>query len=109
MSYDRTADFEVRIDTDRLAADVERASNMFSQLGQSAATEGARMESAFANIAKAAGGIFAFSQVKEYIEHIVSIRAEIESLQISFETLLGNKQKANEMFSQIKQFAVRRR
>lgn len=44
--------------------------------------------------------------LKEFASQVMSTRAEIQSLGISFETLLGDGDKAREMFGEIREFAV---
>lgn len=51
------------------------------------------------------GGLFAFDKSADYIKKIIDVRGEIESLQISFETLAG-KAKGEALFGDIKAFAA---
>ncbi len=44
--------------------------------------------------------------LQDFTKQVFNTRAEIQSLSISFETLLGNKDKANALFSELRQFAV---
>lgn len=94
------------IDNSQLRTDAAESRNILQSIGSAAKTEGAGIEAAFGRIAKAAGGFFALSQAADFAKKIISVRGEIESLEISFETLLGNKEKAAAMFSEIRQFAV---
>ncbi len=43
---------------------------------------------------------------KEFTSQVFNTRAEIQSLSISFETLLGNADKANALFGELRKFAV---
>ena len=52
------------------------------------------------------GGIFAVDKSTEFVKKIIDVRGEIESLQISFETLAG-KTKGDQLFGEIKEFATR--
>jgi tape measure domain-containing protein len=98
--------YELGLDNSRLRADANRASNMLKGIGDSAEAEGARIDNAYKKIAGAVGGYFTITAAKSFIADLVRVRGEIESLSISFETLLGNKQKADALFSQIKTYAV---
>lgn len=51
------------------------------------------------------GGLFAADKSTEYIKKIIDVRGEIESLQISFETLAG-KSKGDKLFGDIKEFVT---
>lgn len=97
--------FATGIDNSKLRSDAAESRNILASIGQSANAEGAQIDAAFTKIAKAAGGIFALGQAKEFIRQIVSVRGEIESLEISFETLAGKAQ-GEALFSQIRKFAV---
>lgn len=93
------------IDNSKLREDAAESRNILAGIGQQAESESNRMDAAFGKIAKAAGGIFAASQISEFINKIVAARGEIERLQISFETLAGASA-GNKLFSQIREFAV---
>ena len=93
------------INNSQLRQDAAESRSILASIGQQAVTESDRMDAAFNKIARAAGGIFALSQLKQFATEIISVRGEIESLQISFETLAG-KRKGNQLFSVIKEFAA---
>lgn len=97
--------FATGIDNSQLRADAAESKNILHSIGNSAQEESNRIDASFGKIAKAAGGIFAVSQVTEFAKQIISVRGEIESLQISFETLAG-KDKGSALFEEIRQFAV---
>lgn len=94
------------IDNSQLRAGAAESRSILQSIGNTAKTEGAGIDAAFGKIAKAAGGFFALSQATDFAKKIIAVRGEIESLEISFETLLGNKEKAAAMFGEIRQFAV---
>jgi tape measure domain-containing protein len=93
------------IDNSKLREDAAESRNILAGIGQSAETQGERMDAAFGKIGKAVGAIFATQQITEFMSKIVAARGEIESLQISFETLAG-KSKGNQLFNDIREFAV---
>lgn len=93
------------IDNSQLRSDAAESRNILASIGQTAHDEGNRMDASFRKIAKAAGGIFAIGQVAEFAKQIISVRGEIESLEISFETLAG-KAKGNALFKEIREFAT---
>lgn len=95
------------IDNSKLRSDAEESRNILHSIGQTAKQEGVSMDNIVGKIAKVAGGVFTIRKAQEFAKEIVKVRGEIESLQVSFETLLGgNKEKANAMFGEIRQFAV---
>lgn len=94
------------IDNSQLAADAAQAKNILHGIGQQAVQEGNFMDTAFKRAGSTIAGIFAASQVKEFASQIMKTRGEIQSMEVAFQTLLGNKEKADAMFSEIRQYAV---
>ena len=94
------------LDNDQLRADASESRNIIKGIGDTTAAEGARIDNAYRKIAGTVAAIFTVQQAAAFAKSIVQVRGEIESLEVSFETLLGNKQKANALFSEIKTYAV---
>lgn len=94
------------LDNDQLRADANESRNIIKGIGDTTAAEGARIDNAYRKIAGTVAAVFTVQQAAAFAKSIVQVRGEIESLEISFETLLGNKQKANDLFSEIKTYAV---
>jgi len=95
------------LDNSQLRADANRASGILKGIGDSAEAEGARIDNAYKKIVGFGSGFLILQHAKSFISQIVQVRGEIEGLSISFETLLGNRQKADALFSQIKDFATK--
>lgn len=93
------------IDNSQLRSDAAESRNILASIGQTAQDESNRMDASFSKIAKAAGSVFAIGQITSFAKEIIKVRGEIESLQISFETLAG-KTKGDALFGEIRQFAV---
>ena len=98
--------FATGIDNSQLQADAQRARDILHGIGDTAKQEGAGIDSAFSKVAKTIGGIFAVKGIADFAKSIVSVRSEVQSLQISFETLLGSKDKATALFGEIRKFAA---
>lgn len=94
------------IDNSKLRNDAAESRNILASIGQTAVQEGNKMDATFGRIAKAAGGVFAVGQIKEFTSNIITLRGEIESFEISFNTLLGSDIKGSAMFKDIREFAV---
>lgn len=102
----QTLDHEVRVDTEQMEEDINRAIGQFDRLGESAQREGERINNVMSNIGKATVAYFSVQALNNFAQSVVHVRGEIESLEISFETLLGSKDKADELFGSIREFAV---
>ncbi|MCM1066798.1 MAG: tape measure protein [Muribaculaceae bacterium] len=99
--------FNISLDLDQLRSDAAAASGMFRDISQSAVSEGALIDKTFKAIAATIGGMFAVNGLREFLSKVVEVRGEIQSLEVSFRTLLGgNKDMADAMFGEIRRFAV---
>lgn len=94
------------LDNDQLRADAAESRNIIKNIGDASVSEGSRIESISTKIGAAIAVAFSAQQAAEFAKTIVHVRGEIESLEISFQTLLGNKQKADALFSEIRTFAT---
>ena len=102
----QTLDHEVRVDTEQMENDINRAVAQFERLGDAATREGANIQNTMSNIGKATIAYFSVQALNNFAQSVIHVRGEIESLEISFETLLGSKDKADELFGSIREFAV---
>lgn len=96
----------VTLDTSQLDKDVQRATNKFRQVSQSAQQESHRMRDALMGVGKAIGIAFSAQQAISFIKQVVNVRSEIQALEVSFRTLLGSQQASAELMRQMKEFAA---
>lgn len=93
--------YSVSLDTSNLKADAERAKSIFIDMGRNAETEGARID----GMGKRAGAIFGSyisgQQALSFVKSIATVRGEFQQLEVSFNTMLGSKTKADALMSQI--------
>ena len=94
------------IDNSQLRREAQQAIDIFDGIGSTAEAEGARIDTAFRRVGQAVVAYFSAQQLYSFASSVIKTRGEIEALEISFETLLGNKDKAKEFFGEIKDFAV---
>lgn len=52
------------------------------------------------------GGVFTAQKAMEFVKTMIDVRQKVENLIISFETLLGSKDKATQFFSELSEYAV---
>lgn len=96
----------VTLDTSQLDKDVQRATGKFRQISKSAQQESNRMREALMGVGKAIGIAFSAQQAIAFVKQIVSVRSEIQALEVSFRTLLGSQQASAELMRQMKEFAA---
>ena len=99
-------DESIRIDGSKFSSDAAHVNREIEGIGDQAAVTGASIESAFKKAGAAIGIAFSLGQVKEFAGEVLNVRANIESLQTSFTVLLGSAEKGNELFGQLKEYAV---
>lgn len=98
--------FGFAIDTSGFDKDKEKIIGGIESIGDTAAREGQKIQSSFQKIGIATAAYFSIQSLRQFASSVIQVRGEIEALEISFETLLGSKDKANELLSAIKEFAV---
>lgn len=96
----------VTLDTSQLDKDVQRATGKFRQISQSAQQESNRMREALMGVGKAMGIAFSAQQAIQFVQKLVSVRSEIQSLEVSFRTLLGSQEKATALMREMNEFAA---
>lgn len=98
--------FEARIDDSQLENDANNIVQRFGQIGDTAVSEGERMQAAFAKVGTAIGSMFALDKIKDFAGQVMSARANIESLHTSFTVLLGDAGKADKLFNGLREFGA---
>lgn len=98
--------FSVGLDTRDLARDADEARRILSSVGGTAEQEGEAVDSSFKRIGNAVRGVFTMQAAISFAREVINVRKEIEGLEISFRTLLGSQQKADELFSSMRRFAA---
>lgn len=98
--------YSLGLDINQMLRDARRAENAFQSIGNKAVSEGAKIDKTFRTIGAGIAGYFTVGALKDFGKAIIDARGEIESFQISFETLIGNKDKSKAFFSELKDFAV---
>ena len=99
-------DESIRIDGNRFSSDAAHVNREIANIGDQAASAGTSIESAFKKAGAAIGIAFSVEQVKSFAGELLNARANMESLQTSFEVLLGNKEKGKEFFGQLRDFGA---
>ena len=107
MSDKERLAYAITLDTAQLEASAKKASNEFKSMGGNIENESRRIDSAMRTIGPAAAAYFSVTALTNFARSVVQVRGEIESLEISFATLLGSTDKAKELFGAIREFEVK--
>lgn len=59
------------------------------------------------NLAMQFGLVFSVQQLNQWVKHMVDVRAQFELQQIALRSIIQDKQKADEIFSQVQQLALK--
>ena len=98
--------YAITLDTEQLEAATKKVSSEFTNMGGNIETESKRIDNSMKAISTAAAAYFSVSALTNFARSVIQVRGEIESLEISFATLLGSTDKAKELFGAIREFEV---
>ena len=98
--------FQALLDTRDFDRGRSRIESQLRNLGNTAETEAGRFDSAFKNAGLAIGSYFTFTAAKSLISDIVKVRGEFQQLGVALETMLGSKEKADKMMSDVVSLAA---
>lgn len=93
--------YSLGLDLNQLRSDANRATSVFKNIGYSAVSEGAIIDKAFKNIARSIGAVFTIQQASSFIQSIANVRGEFQKLEVSFNTMLQSKSKADALMQQL--------
>lgn len=105
-STDGALSFDAVINNTNFKRQIDEMEAKIKGLTSTAQKQGSDMEATFSKLAAVAGTAFAGVGLAGFVTQLVSVRAEFQSLDASFTTMLGSKAKANELMNQIKQSAL---
>lgn len=77
-----------------------------SQVMLDAQTKANLLDESLKRVGMTIGGVFTAQKAMEFVKTMIDVRQEVENLIISFETLLGSKDKATQFFSELSEYAV---
>lgn len=93
------------LELEQFRKDINEAVDAFHKVGENAVREGQRVDNAFSKLGQNVARVFAVGSLVEFERKIISVRGEMEALQISFETLAGERV-GKQLYEDIKQFAT---
>lgn len=93
--------YGVGLDNSQLIVGASESRRLLQGIGQTAVDEGARIDDSFKKIGKTVAGVFAVSQIKDFITHVATVRGEFQQLEIAFKTMLGSAGQADALMSQL--------
>ncbi len=94
------------VSTENLQQETKEAENKIHELGNATTNETEKMDASLKKIAAGITAYFSLQKLTEFEREIISIRSQMESLQVSFKTLAG-EELGNDLFEQLKDYELR--
>lgn len=94
------------LDNSELRKDAEKSKDILRGIGNTAESEGNRIDESMKKIGAAVVGVFAVEKLKDFAKQVATVRGEFQQLEIAFETMLGSKQQADALMQQLIKTAV---
>lgn len=98
--------FSLTLDDTDFNKKLTAAESKILQFGKKAQNQGKEIESAFSKIGANLGGILTAAGIGAFIKQVATVRGEFQALEVAFDTMLGNKEKANVLMKEIVQTAA---
>lgn len=97
--------FDASLNAKQLQEDIDRINAQIKKFVRSAENETQKVDMSFQNIGKTVAGLFTLQFGANLVRQIAAVRGEFQQLEVSFETMLGNKAKADQLMGQVVEFA----
>lgn len=98
---------EFGLDNARLKRDVEEAQNAIKGIGRTAQNTANDFDSAFKRAGQLAAGYFSIQAAAGFVSQLVQVRGEFQKLEVGFTTMLGSKEKSNQLMAQMVDTAMK--
>lgn len=99
-------DWDAYIRDTEFMATIRRIEQRVNDLARNVNNRGKDMEAVFDRLAKVAGGFLSLNAAEGFIQKLIQIRSEFQQLEIAFTTMLGSKEKADQLTRDLIQFAA---
>ena len=92
---------------DQIGEAVKASNQEIKDMLKQTSNEGDKTDSVLGKIGKSIAGIGVAFAAQELVSKIVAVRGEFQQLEISFRTMLGSEEKANQLMGQLTETAAR--
>lgn len=94
-------EFDITLENEQFLRGLKEAQNAMKKTVATVENEGASIDKVFDRIKTMAAASLAGFSAKEFVSKMVSVRGEMQQLQVAFETMLGSAQKASDLMEQL--------
>jgi|GEM_PF-3351256 len=98
---------EFGLDNTRFKHDIEEAKAALNGIGKTAEQNASTMDSAFKKAGQMAAGYFSIQAAAGFVSQLVQVRGEFQKLEVGFTTMLGSKEKSNQLMAQMVDTAMK--
>lgn len=74
-------------------------------MSDTAVKQSKRMDDTFAKLAKSAAAFLTLNQAQNFVQQLIKVRSEFQQLEIAFTTMLGSKERADQLTQELIEFA----
>lgn len=99
-------DWVAAIDNSQFGRAMREMRNDIARLTGDLQTQGAQIESFASKAAAAAAGFFSTQAAANFVKQMVQVRGEFQQIEIAFNTMLGSKEKADQLMAEAVKLAA---
>lgn len=96
-----TIDFDVRVKLEDFERQLDKMQSRLEGATNRTQASADKMGDSFSKVGKMIGAYFGVQQLAEFGKKVVSVRGEMQQLEIAFSTMLGSAEKANALMAQL--------
>jgi tape measure domain-containing protein len=102
-----TIDFDVRVKLEDFERQLDQMQSRLEGATNRTQASADKMGDSFSKVGKMIGTYFGVQQLAEFGKKVISVRGEMQQLEIAFSTMLGSAEKANALMAQLTETAAK--
>lgn len=102
-----TIDFDVRVKLEDFERQLDKMQSRLEGATNRTQASADKMGDSFSKVGKMIGAYFGVQQLAEFGKKVISVRGEMQQLEIAFSTMLGSAEKANALMAQLTETAAK--
>lgn len=95
------------INNDEFSRNTNKVKTEIKGVTATATEEAAKMDQLYRNLGTAIAGYFSIQSAAGFVRDIATVRGEFQQLEIGLQTILGNKDKADQLLAQVVELAAK--
>ena len=100
-------EFDAWINNSDFKRQIDEMNRRLVGLSTTADTEGKKIQDSFSKVGHYIQSAFAGAAIQQFIQQVVTVRGEFQQLEIGMRTMLGSKEKADKLMSQVVDLAAK--